>query len=259
MVRRTLLFVAGVTALFLMTPILTMMLVSLSPKASFAIPANALSLRWYVAMWHLESFWQSFRLSVTIGGAAALMALAVGIPLSFALIHGRIPGHRTISVLIMSPLMLPGVAIGIATMIFFQMLAPIGAQFEITVVHVVITLPIVVRIFSAGLTRFDTELLDAARTLGMSPARAVVWVMVPAMLPSTLAAAAFAFLTSFNNYSIALFLGNVLVMPLPVRMIEYFEQSPDPTMAAISSTLVLMTVGVLLLFRRWAGGVFSEH
>lgn len=251
--RATLIGIALLAAAFLLAPLAVMALTSFSPSTSFSLASGEWSLRWYRALLVREEFWQSFRLSAGIATAATVVCLAIGIPLAFALQYGRFPGRSAVLLFVLSPLMLPGIVIGIAALVFFRGIAGPGPTWEILLVHVVIATPYVVRVFAASLATFDLTLIDAARTLGMAPLRAGVSVMLPAMLPPALASAVFAFLASFDNYSIALFLGNVFVKTLPVRMIEYFEQSPDPTLAAMSTFLLALSLVLTLLLHRLIG------
>jgi putative spermidine/putrescine transport system permease protein len=241
------------TSCFLLAPLAVMALSSFSSTSTFALDSGEWSLRWYRALLVWDDFWRSFRLSLWIAGATTVVCLAIGIPLAFALQYGRFPGHSALLLLVLSPLMLPGIVIGIAALNFFRMYAGAGPTWEILLIHVVIALPYVVRVFAASLSMFDLTLIDAARTLGMTPVRAGVSVMLPIMLPPALASSVFAFLASFDNYSIALFLGNVFVKTLPVLMIESFEQSPDPTLAAMSTLLLALSILLTLLLHRLIG------
>lgn len=251
--RRTLIGTALFASAFLLAPLVVMAVSSFSPDTSFALDSGRWSLRWYRSLLEREEFWQSFRLSAGIAAVATVTCLALGIPLAFALQYGRFPGRAALLLFVLSPLMLPGIVIGIAALGFFRGVAGPGPAPEILLVHVVIATPYVVRVFAASLATFDLTLIDAARTLGMPPLRAGVSVMLPAMLAPALASAVFAFLASFDNYSIALFLGNVFVKTLPVRMIEYFEQSPDPTLAAMSTVLLALSLLFTLLLHRLIG------
>jgi putative spermidine/putrescine transport system permease protein len=251
--RATLIGIALLTAAFLLAPLAVMAWSSFSPGTSFTHGAGEWSLRWYRALLVREEFWRSFRLSAGIAAATTAVCLAIGIPLAFALQYGRFPGRAAVLLFVLSPLMLPGIVIGIAALGFFRGLAALGPAWEILLIHVVIATPYVVRVFAASLAMFDLTLIDAARTLGMTPLRAGVSVMLPVMLPPALASAVFAFLASFDNYSIALFLGNVFVKTLPVQMIEYFEQSPDPTLAAMSTFLLALSLALTLALHRLIG------
>jgi len=105
----------------------------------------------------------------------------------------------------------------------------------------------------AGLTRFDFTLLEAARTLGCTFAGAILKAMVPALAPSFLTAALFAFLASFDNYPVSIFLTDVRTKTLPIKMLQYIEEAPDPTLAALSTLILASTVVLLIAADRFVG------
>jgi putative spermidine/putrescine transport system permease protein len=105
----------------------------------------------------------------------------------------------------------------------------------------------------ASLSLFDVSLLDAARTLGCSWPRAILRVLVPALAPAFLTAGLFAFLASMDNYPISIFFTDARTKTLPIQMLQYVEETPDPTIAAISACLILLTVAVMLIADRLVG------
>jgi len=119
--------------------------------------------------------------------------------------------------------------------------------------HIVITLPYITRTVHASLALFDMRLLEAARTLGLSPARAVLQVMVPSLAPAFLTSGLFAFLASMDNYPISIFLTDARNKTLPIEILRYLEESPDPTIAALSAGLILFAIIVLFLAERMVG------
>jgi putative spermidine/putrescine transport system permease protein len=119
--------------------------------------------------------------------------------------------------------------------------------------HLLITLPFVMRTLLAAMAAFDFSLLDAARTLGMSWPRAVLKVLAPNLAPAFLTAGLFAFLASMDNYPISIFLTDARNKTLPIKMLQYLEQQPDPTLAAISTGLILLALIALMIGSRTVG------
>ena len=172
---------------------------------------------------------------------------------AIALTRASFPGKTTLVTFMVSPLMMPGLVVGVALL---QMLRELGlrdAYVSLLIGHVVITLPYVTRTVLASLSLFDFTLIDAARTLGYSPPRALLKVMVPVLAPAFLTSGLFAFLASMDNYPISIFLVDARNKTLPILMLQYLEENPDPTIAAISSGLILLTIVVLLLADRLVG------
>jgi len=152
-----------------------------------------------------------------------------------------------------SPLMMPGIVLGIAMLQFFREFGLRDAHASLLIAHVVITLPYVMRTVSGGLTLFDFALIDAARTLGCSYPKALVKVVVPGLAPAFVTSGLFAFLASMDNYPISIFFSDAWTKTLPIQMLQYVEESPNPVIAAISTGLILLTMVILALADRLVG------
>jgi putative spermidine/putrescine transport system permease protein len=152
-----------------------------------------------------------------------------------------------------SPLMLPGLVLGIAMLQAMRELGLRDAWFSLLIAHVVITMPFIMRTVLASLSLFDFAMVDAARTLGYSYPMAIWRVLVPNILPGFVSGALFAFIASFDNYPVSMFLVDVRTKTLPIQLLNYLEISPDPTLAAVSTLLILLTIFVLFLCDRMVG------
>ena len=124
---------------------------------------------------------------------------------------------------------------------------------SLLIAHVVVTLPFVMRTVLGSLSLFDFGMVDAARTLGCSYPVALWRVLVPNILPGFVSGALFAFIASFDNYPVSMFLVDVRTKTLPIQLLNYLEISPDPTLAAVSTLLILLTIFVLFLCDRMVG------
>ena len=149
--------------------------------------------------------------------------------------------------------MLPGLVIGIAMLQGFKSMGLRDVYVSLMVAHVVITLPYVVRTVVGALSLFDFSLIDAARTLGCNYPMALTRVLVPALAPAFLTSGMFAFLASMDNYPISIFFTDAWTKTLPIQMLQYVEERPDPTIAAISAGLVLLAVVALVIGDRLVG------
>ena len=244
--------IAAVVA-FLLAPIVITVGVSFSASPVFDFPPSGLSLRWYRGIPGLDSFWAAVRLSVIVALFSTAVSLVLGTLCAIAVVRARFPGREAVATFMVSPLMLPGLVIGIAMLQWFRFLGLRNATISLLIAHVVITMPYVMRTVLASLSLFDFTLIDAARTLGYSYPSSIVRVMVPALSPAFLTGGLFAFLASFDNYPISIFLGDVRSKTLPIQMLQYIEESPNPTVAAVSAVLVALTVVVLILGDRLVG------
>ena len=240
-------------ALFLLAPLLVVVAASFSPNPVFDLPTEGYSLRWYERIAHLDGFWPALALSLQIAVLSTGLALAFGTLAAIAIVRGKLPGARALAAALVSPLMLPGLVLGIALLQYFRALGLTAAWPALLLAHLVVTLPYVARTMVAGLTRFDFTLLEAARTLGCTFAGAILKAMVPALAPSFLTAALFAFLASFDNYPVSIFLTDVRTKTLPIKMLQYIEEAPDPTLAALSTLILASTVVLLIAADRFVG------
>jgi putative spermidine/putrescine transport system permease protein len=227
--------------------------VSLGSSSVFTLPPPDWSLRWYERLADTRGLVPSLVTSLQVAAFSTAVALALGTLCAIALVRGRFPGRGGIATFLVSPLMLPGLVVGIAMLQGFKAIGLREAYLSLLVAHVVITLPYVVRTVLGALSLFDFSLIDAARTLGCSYPAALVRVLVPALGPAFLTSGMFAFLASMDNYPISIFFTDAWTKTLPIQMLQYVEENPDPTIAAISAGLVLLAILVLIVGDRLVG------
>jgi putative spermidine/putrescine transport system permease protein len=244
---------ALLSVVFLMTPLLVSVAASFGSSAVFTLPPPDWSLRWYQRLATTRGLVPALVTSVEVAAFATAVALVIGTLCAIALVRGRFPGRDAVATLLVSPLMLPGLVIGIAMLQGFKEMGLREVHSSLLVAHVIITLPYVARTVLAALLLFDFSLIDAARTLGCSYAGALRRVLVPALAPAFLTSGMFAFLASMDNYPISIFFTDGRTKTLPIQMLQYVEENPDPTIAAISTGLVLLAMLSLLLGDRLVG------
>lgn len=245
--------VGALVCLYLMTPLFATIAVSFSSSPVFDLPPPAWSLRWYESLANKRGFLPSLSLSVQIALLSTAISLVLGTFAAIAVVRGRFPGRDAISTFVVSPLMMPGLVIGIALLQFLREMGLRDAFTGLLLGHIIVTLPFVMRTVQASLGLFDFTLIDAARSLGLNYPRALIKVLVPILSPAYLSSGLFAFLASMDNYPISIFLTDARNKTLPIQVLEYLEVSPDPTIAAISSLLILLTIIVLLVSDRLIG------
>jgi len=236
-----------------LAPIVVVVLVSVSASPVFDVTVGEFSARWWERLWINRSFWTAITLSAQIAAVSTFIAIVLGTPAAIAIARANFPGRDTLAALILSPLMLPGIVLGIAMLQGFKAYGLSIPAAAIVVGHVVMTLPFIVRSILAALALFDFTLIDAARTLGCSFPRAIRKVMIPALAPAYVSGGIFAFLASFDNYPISIFLADARTKTLPVQMLEFIEESPNPMIAAVSTLLLILTIVALLVLERFVG------
>jgi putative spermidine/putrescine transport system permease protein len=245
--------VAAAAVIFLMTPLVVTVAVSFGSSSVFTLPPPEWSTRWYERLPRTTGLLPSVMTSLQIAAISTLIALVLGAMCAIALVRGRFPGREAIATFMVSPLMLPGLVIGIAMLQAFREMGLRDAWTSLLIAHVVIAMPYVVRTVLGALSLFDFSLVDAARTLGCSYPRALRKVMVPALAPAFLTSGMFALLASMDNYPVSIFFTDAWTKTLPIQMLQYVEESPNPTIAAISAGLILLAVIALVIGDRLVG------
>ena len=244
---------AALTVAFLLTPLVVTVAVSFGSSAAFTLPAPSWSLRWYEALMRSRDLWPAVFTSLQLAALSTALSLVLGTLCAIGLLRGEFRGREAIVTFLVSPLMLPGLVIGIAMLESFRAAGLRNVWTSLILAHGVITLPYVIRTVFASLSLFDFALIDAARTLGLTYPKAIWKVLVPSLAPAFLTSGMFAFLASMDNYPISIFFTDAWTKTLPIQMLQYVEESPDPTIAAISTLLILLSVAVLLIGDRLVG------
>ena len=236
----------ALVCLFLLAPILVVIVASFSRDAYLAFPPKGLSLRWYQEFLRSRDFVNSLVLSVRLGAAATAIATVVGLLASLALTARRFRGAGTVRGILTAPLTVPGIVIGIAMLIYFSRAGLGGSFASLLAAHVVLVLPFVVLIVSSGLQAFDRSIEEAARSLGAGRVTAFLTVTLPQIKGSVLAAAVFAFITSFDEVVVTLFLAGPAQRTLPLKMFESLRDSIEPSILAMATFLMLVAVLALI-------------
>ncbi|MBL0931856.1 MAG: ABC transporter permease [Alphaproteobacteria bacterium] len=245
--------IAAATGIFLLTPLVVAIVVSFGSSNLFTLPPPGWSMRWYQRLMNVRGLSSSLIVSAQIAAVATLVSMLIGGMAATALARGRFPGRDAIATFVVSPLMMPGLVVGVAMLQFLRELGLRDAYTSLLIAHIVITMPYVMRTVMASLSLFDFSLIDAARTLGCSYPRALRKVMVPVLAPAFLTSGLFAFLASLDNYPISIFFTDPRTKTLPIQMLQFLEEQPDPSIAAISSLLIGLVLLLLLLCERMVG------
>ena len=253
---------AGVTPLgvfnvlfigFLVAPVVVVVLVAFTPEGWLSIPTTSFSLRWFRAIADHPEFISAFRNSLGIALAASLLATAIGTLAALGIVRYRFPGRDVVSSFLLSPLMVPTVVTGVALLYFFSRIGLASTLAGIIVAHVVVTGPYVVRTVSASLAGFDRSLELAAMTLGAGRWQTFRSVTLPLIQPGLAAGAVFAFIVSFDELTVTLFVTGPKLATLPIRIYNHITYITDPLVAAVSALLVFLTIGIVLILERLVG------
>jgi putative spermidine/putrescine transport system permease protein len=246
--------IGGGIALIVVPLVLTIYL-SLFDEKLILFPPRGYTLSWYPAI--VSNFGSAILTSLQLGAAAVVGSLLLGIPAGIGLARHRFRGRGVISTLLLAPLTVPGIALGLAIYVALVTIdeqfgsAVTGSMTGLVLAHIMITTPWVVRLCLASLTNHDRAAEEAAASLGASPLTVIWRVTLPAMRAGIIAAALFAFVISFENLELALFLTSPGVTTLPVAVLQYLEYHIDPLVSAVAVVQIVAIAAVLLLLDRF--------
>jgi putative spermidine/putrescine transport system permease protein len=255
----TLEFLVGLIALFVLFPLVIVVLVSFSPADILKLPEGTYSLRWYGAILKQPEFIHAFFRSLLLALVSSIISTVLGTLGVIALIRFRFKGRDFLDTFFMSPLMIPQLVIGIAVLLFFSNLKVREGFFTMTVAHVILTFPFIIRIVSPSLRGVNENLESAAQNLGADRFRSYIHITLPLIRPGLLAAFAFAFLQSFDNLTVSIFVAGPYFVTLPIKLYTYIDYVNDPLVASVSTVLILISVLFVLFFERFGGGFWKVY
>ncbi len=233
--------------LVLLGPIAVVVVVSFSGDAYLAFPPASLSLRWYARFLGDGRWLAALVNSLLAALMCAAIATAAGFLASYAFVRGRLAGRTVLMALALLPLIVPSIVTAIAVYFLSVRLGLIGSRVWLAVTHAVVALPVVLIITQAALQAVDPALERAAMVHGCTRWGVFRRVVLPLAAPGIVSAALFAFLASFDELVVALFVAGVQAQTLPVRIWNSLTLELEPTIAAVSTLLIGVSVLVLLV------------
>ncbi len=244
---------AVLIAAIMLGPLAAIFLASATSDSFVTVPPVHWGLRWYGLALAERSFASAFLFSLQTATAVAILAGVLGVGGAIAIERYRFPGRGTAHAALMAPMMLPHIVLAIGLLQLFSLLHVATSPFALVAGHVVIVLPFIMRLTMAGIAGVDPLLELAGQSLGASRFDTLRRVLLPLIAPSVLSGLVFAFLLSFDEAVIAVFTSTTGRTTIPVQILNYAEQRSDPLVAAVSSLMVLVAVGVILAVDRTFG------
>jgi putative spermidine/putrescine transport system permease protein len=238
---------------FVLAPIVAVALVSFTDKGYISLPFGGASLRWFRAILDNPDFVDAFKRSVLLAASAATLGTAIAIPTGLAVVRYQFTGRQVILAAIMSPLMIPNVVLGIAFLRFYTELGVTGTWWGLALAHVVVVLPYALRLVISAATGIDRDSERAACSLGASPFTVFRRVTLPLILPGVSGGWFIAYITSFDELTMSVFVASASTQTLPVRMYHHIVHTIDPLIASISTVLVVLTLVVMVVLDRLYG------
>jgi putative spermidine/putrescine transport system permease protein len=250
------LFFTALVLLFLMAPILAIMPLSFNSESFFSYPMPGLSLKWYREFFGADPRWMAaLRVSLIVASLVTIISTILGTLAALGLSHGRLPLKPVILGMLISPMIVPVIITAVGIYLFYARLGLIGTITGLVLAHTVLATPFVVVTVTSTLTGFDHSLARAAAGLGATPIAVFRKIVLPLILPGVISGALFAFVTSFDEVVIALFIASAEQRTLPKQMFSGIREQISPTITAAATVLIIFSTALLIgmeLLRRRA-------
>ena len=231
--------------LYLALPILVIVVLSFSSASYLTFPPPALGVRWYRAYLGSADWLAATWLSLAIAAAVVVLATVLGTLAALGLARLRPAARTAIAALILSPLIVPVIVVAIGIYYAYARWGLVGSPAGLVLAQTCLAVPFVVTSVSASLAGFDRRLEQASLSLGATPWGTFVQVTLPLIRPGVLVGALFAFITSFDELIVALFLSGSGAVTLPRRMWDDLRFDIDPTIASVSTLTIALTASLL--------------
>lgn len=231
---------------FLVIPIVIVFPLAFSPSDYLSFPPTGISWRWFHAVLSDAGWLESIRLSLGVAIAATFFSVLLALMAALALVRTDFLGKRLVYALVLLPMIVPHIITSIAVYFFFASVG-IPSIAGMIIGHIALAIPVAIIILSATLQSFDIRLERAALSLGASRLVALRRITLPLIAPGIAAACIFAFLSSFDELLVAMFLSSPEHQTLPVRIWNAVQFQLDPTIAAVSAMLIVLSASALAL------------
>jgi putative spermidine/putrescine transport system permease protein len=232
--------------LFLMAPIIAVMPLSFNAEPYFSYPMPGLSLQWYRDFFGNDRWIGALYLSLKLAVTVTILSTVLGTSAALGLARTQLPLRPLIFGLLMLPMIVPVIIVAVAAFMFYGNLNLIGTFTGLVLAHTALATPFVVITVTSTLTAFDWTLQRAAYGLGAGPAFTFRTVILPLIIPGVVTGALFAFVTSFDEVVVALFLASAEQRTLPKQMFSGIREQISPTITAAATLQVALSVCLLI-------------
>lgn len=239
--------------IFLLAPLLIVVITAFSSNQYLSFPPQGFTLKWFEVLPDESIFVDGMKVSLIVGVCVTAVALAIGVPAALALERYNFKGKGAVLSLFLSPLLVPSIVLALGLVLIFSPLNLTNTYEGIIIGHVAITFPFVVRTTMMSLATQDTSCEAAARILGASAWTVFRRITLPIIKPGVITGGVIAFIVSFDEAVISLFVAQSGLPTLPVQVLRYVENSADAAVAALSVILILISLAVVVIVERVMG------
>jgi putative spermidine/putrescine transport system permease protein len=242
-----------VLAAVMLAPLVLIVWMSFTPAAFFKLPVGDFSLRWYREAFNYPGFLNSFFLSLRLALVSGAIATALSFFAAYGLVRYRFRGKAALEALFMSPILVPGVVFGIAMLQFVNAIGLYNTFWALVLAHVSLIVPYALRTIHAQLRSVPEDVEWAAQTLGAGKLKTLWRVTLPLCRRGVFAGFLLAFIISFAEVTVVIFMTGPAYQTLPIRIYNYLTDQIDPTVAAISAMLIGLSLLLVFILDRLGG------
>lgn len=244
---------AAIVTTFIVLPLPFIVIYAFSPTSFLSLPPAGLTTKWFINFFSNERFRAATFNSLTISAIVTVVTLAIALPTAVLAVRHPFHGRSLLIGLVSAPLLIPGVVTGMAALSFLAQSGIGVGYWPIVAAMICFTLPLALRPLVANLSGLDADLETAARNLGAGRIKAFLLATLPLLAPGLIASGTFVFVEAMDNFSITVFLTNLNTTTLPVEAFSYIRDFDDPTIAAMATLLILLSVVIVLVIERLLG------
>lgn len=235
---------------FLLAPLVIVVVGSFNSAPTFPSAFESFTLTWYRQVFAQEDFLNGIWISARVAFLAGLLALVLSVPFALRVSRTTFRGKDLLMAFFMAPLALPQIVMGLAMLRFVSMIGIPASVTGLVLIHAVFIVPFVLRALLSSLARFDRSVEEAARNLGAGYFKTLWKVTLPVIRPGVTSGFVFAFIMSFGNVPLSLFLTSAPVVTLPIVMVNYLDLQFDPLVTAVGGLLVMGILIVTVLLEK---------
>jgi ABC-type spermidine/putrescine transport system permease subunit II len=229
---------------FLLVPIVIVVVMSFSSASSLQFPPPGLSLRWYESFFADPRWVEALLTSGLLALVSSAIALLLGSLAAYAITRGRFRGRGLLEANFVAPMILPAIVIAVALYLFLARIGLLGSAAGLVLAHVVLAVPFVVLVVGVGIRGFDPRIEQIALTLGASRPQMLWRVLLPNLLPSLASAYILAFVSSFDEVIVTLFVAGTW-QTVPKRMFNELQLEVNPTITAIATIMIALSLAAI--------------
>lgn len=245
--------IAGIGLFFLIFPSIVVLIISFTSEDSLRFPPPAFSLRWYAALVDAYTIQDAAWLSLKVASITTVFSVVLGVAGSLAIGRSTASWARILDMVFMSPLLLPALAFGFAILMMFSLLGFQPSVVTLSIGHIVVCVPFVLRTTIASMAQLDPALLESSLSLGAGRAYTFRRITLPLIKRGVAAGAFIAFMSSFDNVPVSLFLQDARTQVLPIHLWDIIHSELDARAASASGALIIFTLLLMLLMERVSG------